>query len=1032
MSYKNSYHKSLKHLHVNCEKPRSYFIPYHDEKSALSDNRSKSQNFISLCGDWDFRFYPSAAEICEEDIISENAGFNKLTVPRSWQSELGRGYDTPNYLNINYPFPVDPPHVPEKNPCGLCKREFFIHKDMLKKQIFINFEGVDACFYLYINGSFVAYSQVSHMTSEIDITKCLVAGKNEIRVLVLKWCDGSYLEDQDKFRWSGIFREVFLLLRDKTHIVDIYTKTSLSDDFSKGTICTEISVNARSEVAYKLLSPGGDMIAAGAQVIDGNGEFSINVPSPMLWSDETPSLYTLILKSGDEYICLFIGLRKIEICGNVIYVNGQKIKAKGVNRHDSHPILGSATPLDHIINDLHIIKRHNINMIRTSHYPNDPRFLGLCDKLGFMVVDEADIETHGFWQIGWDRLTGSDEWTEAYLDRAERMFERDKNHPCIFIWSVGNESGKGKNHKAMSDYFHRRSPDCIVHSEDATRTNYLDIHREISNMTDEEVIAKFECDYIDIESRMYPSLDEIETLCVKRNLYKKPYFLCEYSHAMGNGPGCLKEYWDLIYKHDNLFGGCVWEFTDHSVATGDNIYTDPHYTYGGDFGDAPHDGNFCVDGLVYPDRRPHTGLLEYKNIIKPFAVENYSAEGKAVTIKNLRYFTTLSDLDLIWKIEKNGLAVAEGTVISLDIAPQTSKTFELDYDSSLIGENCYLMISLIQNSDKVWAKKGYEVGFEQIVLCESEQDEPIVDAITPYASISASEKENAINISTATTDYMIDKVSGLITSICDNGKEMLTTPIMPTLWRAPTDNDMYIKSKWLEAKYDQAKPSCHECKITDNNATFVKVIADIEIVEPSIPPIFKMTVTYTFFSEGGVTVEIEAKKREGLPYIPRFGVQFNMPEGTENLRFFGRGPVESYIDKRHASYEGLFTTTVSDHFEHYVKPQENMAHADTKWVSVSSVAGHGLLVTKLGKDFSFNCSHYTPEMLTATTHDYELEALKETVVNIDYRQAGIGSNSCGPALNSKWQLSDSEIFFKFRIQPVFVNNVDPFEEIKKK
>lgn len=1032
MSYKNNYHKSLEHLHVNCEAPRAYFIPYHSEESALDDNRSRSLNFVSLCGDWDFRYYPSAAELFEENIISENEGFNKLTVPRSWQSDLGRGYDTPNYLNINYPFSVEPPHVPEKNPCGLYKREFFIHEEMLKKQIYINFEGVDSCFYLYVNGQFAAYSQVSHMTSEIDITRYLVAGKNEIRVLVLKWCDGTYLEDQDKYRWSGIFREVFLLLRDKTHIVDIYAKSSLSDDFSEGKICTEVSANGRTEVEYKLLSPAGDVIATGNTGIDFKGEFSIDVKSPALWSDETPSLYTLLLSSGDEHICLFVGLRKIEICGNVIYVNGQKIKAKGVNRHDSHPVLGSATPLDHMINDLHIIKRHNINMIRTSHYPNDPRFLGLCDKLGFMVVDEADIETHGFWQIGWDTLTGSDEWKAAYLDRAERMFERDKNHPCIFIWSVGNESGKGKNHKAMSDYFHDRAPGCIVHSEDATRTNYMDIWQQVPNMTDEEAMARFECDYIDIESRMYPSVEEVETLCIKRNLYKKPYFLCEYSHAMGNGPGCLKEYWDLFYKHDNLFGGCVWEFTDHSVAIGDNIYTDPHYTYGGDFGDAPHDGNFCVDGLVYPDRRPHTGLLEYKNIIKPFAVEAFSADDKAVAIKNLRYFTTLSDLDMNWKIEKNGVTVAEGRFTSLDIAPQATKTFELDFDNNIICENCYLMISLVQNGDKAWAKKGYEIGFEQIVLCESEQKESIVDAITPYAMISAYEEKNTIVIATASTIYKIDKIDGLITSICDNGKEMLTSPITPAIWRAPTDNDMYIKHQWFGAKYHEAKPRCYSCKIAEQGEKFIKVVADMELVAPSVLPIFKMTTTYTFFSEGGVEIEINAKKRDGLPYLPRFGVQFNMPEGSENLRFFGRGPVESYIDKRHASYEGLFETTVSDHFEPYVKPQENMAHADTKWMSVSSLAGHGLLVAKIGADFSFNCSHYTPAMLTWTGHNYELKPLKETVVNIDYRQAGIGSNSCGPALNSKWQLSDKEISFKCRILPVFVNNTDPFEEIKKK
>ena len=460
MSFKMNYHKGLEHLHVKCEKPRAYFIPYQDEKNATADNRSKSYNFISLCGDWDFKYYPSFAELSEDVLLSCNE-FGKIMVPRSWQSDLGKGYDTPNYLNVRYPIPVDPPHVPDNNPCGLYRREVFIHKDMLKKQVYINFEGVDSCFYLYINDQFAAYSQVSHMTSEIDITSLLHEGINTIKVVVLKWCDATYLECQDKFRYSGIFREVFLLLRDKVHITDVYNKISVDEDLANAIVCTEISANGKTNVAYKLISPDGETVECGETEINENGEIEFAVTSPSLWSDEDPALYTLYLASGTEHICFFVGLKRIEIKDSVVYINGEKAKLKGVNRHDSHPILGSTTPIDHMLEDLYIMKRHNVNCIRTSHYPNDPRFLGLCDKLGFFVVSEADIETHGMsvWGVdNWDGLTDSPDWTAAYLDRAERMFERDKNHACVVMWSVGNESGVGRNYQAMSEYFTRRMP----------------------------------------------------------------------------------------------------------------------------------------------------------------------------------------------------------------------------------------------------------------------------------------------------------------------------------------------------------------------------------------------------------------------------------------------------------------------------------------------------------------------------------------------------------------------------------------------
>ncbi len=1015
-------------LHIGCEQPRAYFVPFHNEAVALSGNRDKSHYFRNLCGDWGFTFYPSVNDLPEDFLGIPSK--DTLNVPRSWQTMTGRGYDIPNYVNVLYPIPFDPPFVPDDNPCGLYTRTLSIHPAMLEKSLFLNFEGVDSCFYLYINGVFVGYSQVSHMTSEFDVSKYLHAGENTIQVLVLKWCEATYLEDQDKFRWSGIFREVYLLLRDPVHITDVYVRPMLNDAYTRGGCPTEVTVNGEALVEYRLLRPNGMQIESGSIVIREKGTFDLLIDDPELWSDEIPALYTLLLKCGTETIVLRPGFRDIQVKDGILYFNGRKIKLKGVNRHDSHPHLGSATPLDHMIRDLMIMKQHNVNAIRTSHYPNDPRFPGLCDEYGFYLIDEADIETHGAQPAGnWDLFTESDEWTAAYLDRAERMFERDKNHPCVLMWSVGNESGVGKNHRLMSEYFHRRAPGCLVHSEDASRRNADRLRQDLKDKTDEEIGTALECDYIDIESRMYPSPAEIKKTYFDRRLFSKPLYLCEYSHAMGNGPGCLKEYWDLIYSEDRFMGGCVWEFIDHSFAIGDDPLAYPHYTYGGDFGDTPHDGNFCVDGLVYPDRRPHTGLMEYKQVIKPFAVESFDPATGKVVIKNLRYFTDLSDMDFVWTVEYNGEPVACGRA-GLPVEPQETAELILPADAWDRSANGYITITAVQNTPTAWGDIGYEIGFEQLALpAEAFAPVPMAETMSPYATIACEQTLSTITITTAETVYVINRKSGLVTSICDNGHELLASPIRPTVWRAPTDNDRNIRHHWENAGYRGATTRCGSCAVTSIDEKQVTVTVALSMAAAYRNPILKMIAGYTVYAEGGIRLDITADVAENIPFLPRFGVEFLMPAESEYLSYFGRGPVESYRDKRHASRQGIFKSTVSDHFEHYVRPQENMAHADTRWMQVTSVAGHALLAVSTGEDFSFNCSHFTPEYLTATSHDYELVPMKETCVNLDMIQSGIGSNSCGPGLNGCWQLKEKVLRFSVRLLPTHAAGSAPFAEL---
>ena len=1015
MKFNYDYHRRRDTIHIGCEEPRAYFIPYHSKDAAMTDNRACSDSFVSLCGDWSFRYYDTVNSIDDFTADGYTAdGMDKLPVPMSWQAMLGRGYDTPHYTNVRYPFPVDPPFIPDDIPCGLYMRDFCVSsKALAEKTVYMNFEGVDSCFYLYINDEFAAYSQVSHMTSEIDVTKYLRAGKNTVKVLVLKWCEGSYLEDQDKLRYSGIFREVFLLFREKKHLKDIFIKTDIGCKPAR--LTAELTLNCDSaDVIYELTDPNGKTVTENKKSVANGENIEIQIDRPMLWSDEKPSLYILSINVLGEYFCFFVGLRSVKIENKCFFVNGKKVKLKGVNRHDSDAWLGAATPMDHMINDLKIMKRHNVNMIRTSHYPNDPRLLGLCDKYGFYVCDETDLETHGmqdFSEAGWDGLTDSDAWTEEYLDRVKRMYERDKNHACVIMWSLGNESGVGKNQAVMSDYLHSRNSQNIVHCEDISRRSYYGVYKKSLGTGEEKY---YDSPVIDIESRMYPSIQSMKSFYVDSPLCTKPLFLCEYCHAMGDGPGDLKQYWDMIYSHDELCGGCVWEFTDHSVATGDDRYVNPKFIYGGDFGNKPHDSNFCVDGLVYPDRRPHTGLLEYKQIIKPLYIDGFDAKSGNFTVHSRRYFEKLTDIDLYYTVERNGKVIRSGRILELDVEPQGSREYTADLSGLTLDGFCYLNVSYKQNNATEWSDVGYEIGFDQIEI-SAEREKKANKRQEEQAKISETDTE--IIISVNETVYTVSKISGLVSSVVSNGALLTASPMRPTVWRAPTDNDRIIKLKWYGERLDSCTTQCRGIKIIGNT-----VKANIVLTAKAIAPFVRMTVEYTA-DESGLSVKIDAKVRENLPMLPRFGIEFLMPEGFENLKYFGMGPYESYVDKRLASRMGVYFSKVHEHFEHYVRPQENMAHSDTKWVYVSNLNGHGLIFSG---DLSFNCSHFTPEMLEKTPHDYELVPLKETVVNLDYRHTGIGSNSCGPELLPEFCFEEKEFSWSVKITPAFVNDVDPF------
>ncbi len=995
-----SYHTDPLTLHLGTEAPRAYFIPFGDEKSARVGIRDYSDRYMSLIGEWDFRFFPSVEEL-EEASLSDILLDDTLRVPMCWQNALGKGYDTPNYTNITYPFPVDPPRIPRDNPAGLYSREIQLPCEWDGRDIFISFEGVCSCLYLFINDTFVGYSQVSHMTSEFNITPYLGKGENNIKVLVTKWCDGSYLEDQDMFRANGIFREVYLLARDKERITDIYLHPTLDRTLSEGELYAELLTVGSPAVTAALLDGEGNTVACGKYE---NGRIAFpTLSSPHTWSDEDPYLYTVLLHAGTEVIRMPVGFRRIDVEEGVVLINGRKIKLRGVNRHDSHPMLGYATPMEHMRRDLMIMKAHNVNTVRTSHYPPDVRFLEMCDLYGIYVIDEADLECHGMGVKPENPLTASPLWREAYLDRARLMLERDKNHPSIIMWSVGNESGSGENHRVMADYFHERDNTRLVHSEDESRSAYMLEHGQVDAPEGccAEALAKKYREYTDLESRMYPDGVTVENT-LKLN---RPFFMCEYSHAMGNGPGDLKHYWDMIYKNDRFLGGCVWEFTDHSVATGTDPYTAPRYVYGGDFGDKPNDSNFCVDGLVYPDRRPHVGLLEMKEAYKPFRVE--PTEG-GIRISSLRAFTRMDDLAGVLWIERDGIPTDSVPLGPLCLEPGESRVYPIPvYEKEgLVTLNLSVRCARMLP----WLSVGDEVGSYQTVLVDTRR-------MSHTENGRCRSLDDCFILEARDFAVQISRGTGLIDNITYARRSLLDAPIRPTLWRAPTDNDMYVKRGWYKHGIDKARTELISAIRTASGG----VKAVMRLVSED-KPLGTLDITYRV-GESGIEITTEVSLESGLPPLPKFGFEMILPKGNEYMTYLGYGPHESYEDKRLCSRLSRFSTTVTDNFEHYIRPQENGAHYGCRWAQIADEGGVGLFIA--ADSFSLGASHYSARTLTETRHDFELAPDERTYVSIDYRNSAVGSNSCGPALAEALRISEREFSFTFKLKPLHTGNSLP-------
>ena len=1003
------YYENLSVLHENTMPARAYYIPASKRMDNLVEHREESDRMQLLNGTWKFQYFNSIYDIqdsfFEKNYDTEN--FDEIQVPSVWQMA---GYDTHQYTNIRYPFPFDPPYVPQDIPCGAYVHTFEYSRDENAPKSFLNFEGVDSCFYVWINGSYIGYSQVSHMTSEFDVTDVLQDGTNTVAVLVMKWCDGSYLEDQDKFRMSGIFRDVYILKRPKQAISDYHIKTRIEDMLAKVEI--EMKFYSPLNVKISIEDRNGAVVALGS--IAEEGTAVLEIASPELWNTENPYLYKLILETENEVIVDHIALRKIEIKDQVIYLNGQKIKFRGVNRHDSDPVTGFTINPEQITTDLTLMKQHNFNAIRSSHYPNAPFFYEMCDKYGFMVIDEADIEAHGPFMIyrkedtdynrfkRWNEKIADDPvWEEAIVDRVKLMVERDKNRFCIVMWSMGNESAYGCNFEKALEWTKNFDPDRITQYESARYRNYDETY-DYSNL--------------DVYSRMYPALSEIQEYLDKDG--SKPFLLVEYCHSMGNGPGDFEDYFQMIQDNDKMCGGFVWEWCDHAIAHGTAENGKTIYAYGGDHGEEIHDGNFCMDGLVYPDRTVHTGLLEYKNVYRPARVVSYNKESGELVLHNYMDFDDLKAyVKISYELTQDGLVISKGILPEFSVAPHGEGKTNLKINVPENGK-CYLKLIYHLKKELPLLDEDHILGFDEIEVSKEDTKFKLAEKWIPKtvvdSELQVNENDTQIHIKGREFAYTIDKRTALFTEMKFAGREYLNHPMELNIWRAPTDNDMYIKSEWKKAHYDKAYTRAYTTEVVQGKHG-VKITSHASVVAETVQKILDVTITWKIEAAGKIDADIVVTKDDEFPDLPRFGVRMFLDKKLSAVRYFGMGPQESYCDKHQAASHGLYRADVGDLHEDYIRPQENGSHYDCEYVELNN-SRYGI-VASAEKAFSFNASYYTQEELEKKTHNYELIESDSVVFCVDYALNGIGSNSCGPVVLEQYRFDDVLFRFQFTLIP---------------
>lgn len=1033
------HYENLNVLHENTMPNRAYYIPASRRMDNLVMNREESDRMQLLTGEWKFRYFESIYDVKEHfyEMDYNVEAFDTIPVPGMWQNY---GYDKHQYTNTRYPFPIDPPYVPQENPCGEYVHTFWYQQEEKAPRAFLNFEGVDSCFYLWINGRYVGYSQVSHSTSEFDVTDYLRDGENKLAVLVLKWCDGSYMEDQDKFRMSGIFRDVYLLKRPEQGIFDYFVNTDIQEgkafiDIRFKYLDKKVPVCVKVYDAQNCMAAEGKIGADAAAEEKGEesalteqdvyqSELRLEAADPHLWNAEDPYLYTIVYETENEVITDRLGIREICVRDQAVHVNGVLVKFHGVNRHDSDPVTGFVISLEQMKKDLLLMKQHNVNAIRTSHYPNAPQFYQLCDQYGFFVIDEADNESHGTndryltdrdWnnrRIKWNQMIANNpEFTEATLDRTYRCVHRDKNRPCVVIWSMGNECAYGCTFEAALKWTKAFDKSRLTHYESARYT-----------LGD----RKYDYSNLDLHSRMYPSFEEIQDYFDSEP--DKPYVMCEYSHAMGNGPGDFEEYFEMIQKNDGFCGGFVWEWCDHAIYKGRTQDGKKIYYYGGDHGEYPHDSNFCMDGLVYPDRRVHTGLLEFKNVHRPARIVQFVQETGECTLHNYMDFVNLKDyLRIRYEVTCDGKIVDSGNIPQTEmpsVEPHQEAALKLDIRVPERGR-CYLKVCYELAKETELLPENYLLGFDEIPLENVDgRNQKMLELLAEEkkegdaAAICVEETDRYLYLCHPNFRYVYNKLTGLFESMIYGQQQILERPMEVNIWRAPTDNDRRIKFEWMAAHYDKSVTRAYNADFHQEEGQTV-ICSKMSVAAVTIQRILNIDTVWTVKNTGKIEVSMKVKRDMEFPELPRFGLRLFLPKQMTDVTYYGVGPEESYRDKCHAGSHSEYSSDVRLMHEDYIRPQENGSHDDCDYVMIKG--GKAGLTAACGSRFAFNASVYTQEELTAKAHNYELEPSGYTVLCLDYRQNGIGSNSCGPRLLEKYRLDEEEFVFDMHLLPCVVD-----------
>ncbi|MBK7712188.1 MAG: DUF4981 domain-containing protein [Bacteroidales bacterium] len=1018
---------------INREAPHSTMISFPDEQSALDGLSSNSPDYISLDGIWKFNWVKTPDErpfwFFKDDYDTRD--WEDTDVPSNWQM---RGYDVPIYVNIPYPHKMDPPFIPHDwNPVGSYKRSFKIPSQWNGKEVFLHFGAVSSAFYVWVNEQLVGYSEDSKVPAEFNITKYLKAGKNSLAVEVYRWSDGSYLEDQDFWRMSGIQRTVFLHARPVTFINDFFAKADLEKNYSDGLLKLDVAVRstAMKEGDFTLeasLYDGTNKIYTEPKEVklaDGRGaaSFSRSFPGINKWSAEKPNLYSLVIclkdKDGNalEFVSSRIGFRKVEIINSQLLVNGVAIRIKGTNMHEHDDINGHVVDEAMILRDIRVMKSHNINSVRTSHYPQQELWYQMCDKYGLYLIDEADIESHG---IGYDKdvtIADKPEWAAVHLDRMQRMVERDKNHPSVIIWSMGNESGDGHNFLNGYKWIKGRDDSRPVQYERAEHfTNAPERHT-------------------DIWCPMYPKIEELESYA-KNAKNDRPLIMCEYAHAMGNSTGNLQDYWDVIEKYPKLQGGLIWDWVDQGLLK-TNEDGEKYWTYGGDYGEEgiPSDGNFCLNGLVWPDRTPHPGLAEVNKVYQYIGFDAVNLPGGIISIMNKYDFTNLSEFNFEWEIVADGITIQSGKVAVPDLKPKNSKTVTLPLNKidPAPGTEYFLNIRALRSDewnsvpeDHVYASAQFRLPYE---------GKPLIVNTDGLEMLQT--KTTGSNLEIGGTDLKIifNLGTGRMESYDFKGKELLKKGPEPDFWRPPTDNDYGYN---MDKKLGIWKKAGERTKVTKANVSqpdMGKVVVSFiyEIPGSDGSKIGDYGTTYTIFSSGDVIVKNQFSKISGeIPEIPRMGMQMQLPEEFTNLKWMGRGPHENYADRKTSAYVGVYESTVADQYVPYIRPQENGYKTDTRWLTLTDDSGNGILFTgspiicfaalnNIHDDFESpgKLSQFRPDAKTANTHTIDVKPRDLVNLNIDLGQMGVGGDdSWGAIIHPRYRLLEKKYEYSFRMRPI--------------